>query len=476
MTDLTAFTLAEVADRIRTREVSPVEVLDAYLGRIDEFDPVLNTSIRVLAESARAEARQAEQSITSGEYRGPLHGVPIGVKDLYDVAGEPTTFGSPILADNVAATDSTVVRKLRATGAVIVAKHNLHEFAFGVTSENPHFGAVRNPWDATRVPGGSSGGTAAAVAARLCAAGIGSDTGASIRQPAAFCGVVGLKPTYGRVGRGGVLPLAPSLDHVGPIARSVLDTALVLEAIAGHDDRDPASSADPVPSYAANLLARSGDLRGVRIGIPTDFFWDVVEPDVEASVRQAVQVLRDMGATLRDVRLPRVKHAQIAGNVIMSTSAANFHARWLSSRRDAYGQDVLQRIRGGLLLSATDYLQADAMRSLIQDDFRVAFEQADVIVSPTAPHVPPLIGHTTERSGPLNMVPRSISNRLTVPCNLTGMPAISVPCGFVDGLPVGLQVMAPAFAEDRVFAVAAAYEAATDWRRTPPPVATGRSS
>lgn len=468
-TDLSQLDLADLAAVLKARDLSPVEVLEAHLERIDALDPVLNTSIRVLTEGARAEARQAEKDIAQGAYKGPLHGVPIGVKDLFDVAGEATTFGSAILQDNVASTDSTVVKKLREAGAVIIAKHNLHEFAFGVTSENPHFGVVRNPWDTTRVPGGSSGGTAAAVAASLCAAGIGSDTGASVRQPGAFCGVVGLKPTYGRVSRAGALPLAPGLDHAGPLGRTVLDVALVLDAIAGYDERDPATTHDPRPGYASAVLAQTPDLNGLRVGIPTEYFFDIIEPDVDAAVRAAIKTLADLGATLEDVSLPHVAHAQIAGNVIMSSEAANFHGPWLTSRRDDYGQDVLQRIRVGLLLGATEYLQAQAVRTLIQEDFRAAFARVDVLVAATAPHIAPKIGHTSERGGPLNVVPRSISNRLTVPCNLTGMPAISVPCGFADGLPIGLQIMGPAFADERVLRVAAAYQAATDWQRQPPP-------
>ncbi|GAC1318138.1 MAG: Asp-tRNA(Asn)/Glu-tRNA(Gln) amidotransferase subunit GatA [Chloroflexota bacterium] len=475
-TDLTQLDLADLAATIQAREVSPVDVVEAYLQRIDAVDPVLNTSIRVLTDSARAEARRAENEIANTSYRGPLHGVPVGVKDLFDVAGQATTFGSPILQDNIAPTDSTVVAKLREAGAVIIAKHNLHEFAFGVTSENPHFGVVRNPWDTSRVPGGSSGGTAAAVAASLCAAGIGSDTGASVRQPGAFCGVVGFKPTYGRVSRAGALPLAPGLDHAGPIGRSVLDVALVLDAIAGYDERDPATTAVPVPGYALDVLAHRGDLQGLRVGVPREYFFDIIEPDVDAAIRAAIRTLGDLGAMVEDISLPHVAHAQIAGNVIMSSEAANFHAGWLNSRRHEYGPDVLQRIRVGLLLNATEYLQAQAMRSLIQQDFRAAFRQVDIVVSATTPHIAPHIGRTSARGGPLNLVPRSISNRLTVPCNLTGMPAISVPCGFADGLPIGLQIMGPAFDDARVLQVAAAYEAATTWQRQPPTAATGRSS
>jgi aspartyl-tRNA(Asn)/glutamyl-tRNA(Gln) amidotransferase subunit A len=463
--DLCELAISELAPMLRDRRLSPLELTDAYLQRIERLDPVLNTYIRVLPEEARQAAREAEREINNGGWRGPLHGVPIGIKDLFDLAGVPTTMGSKILRDNGARQDATVVERLKAAGAVIVGKHNLHEFAFGITSENPHFGAVRNPWDLERIPGGSSGGTAAAVAAGLCAAGLGSDTGASIRAPASFCGVTGLKPTYGRVSRAGALPLAWSLDHAGPLARSVADCALVLQAIAGHDARDAASTNDPVPDFSAGL---SGGVRGLRIGVPRDHFFDVIEPDVERVVREAIDSFERLGATLQEVALPHARDAQVAGNVIMSSEAAAWHSTWLRERADAYGADVLQRIRGGLLVRATEYLHSQQMRSLVQQDFAQAFASVDVVVGPTVPIIAPRIGHTFEPTGELGLAPRAIANRTTVPCNLTGMPAISVPCGFSEGMPVGLQIMGPAFAEARVLQVGAAYEAATDWRQKRP--------
>lgn len=460
--------IAELAPRLRDRQISPVEVTDAYLARIERLNPQLNSYIRVLSDEARRAAAAAEREIAQGQYRGALHGVPIGIKDLFDLQGVPTTMGSKILADNVATTDATVTRRLKEAGAVILGKHNLHEFAFGTTSENPHYGIARNPWNLDRVPGGSSGGTAAAVAAGLCAAGIGSDTGASIRLPASYCGVVGLKPTYGRVSRAGALPLAWSLDHVGPLARSVADCALVLQAIAGPDPRDPSTLALTPPAFSAGL-ARG--VRGLRVGVPREHFFDIVEPDVERLVRSAIDVLAGLGAEVQEVSLPHVMHSQIAGNAIMSSEAAAWHAPWLRERSADYGADVLLRIRGGQLIRAVEYLAAQQMRTLVQQDFAAAFEQVDVVVGPTVPLVAPLIGHTFDPQPPLNLPPRAIATRATVPCNLTGMPAISVPCGFINanGLPVGLQIMAPAQAEARALQTAAAYEAATNWRLERPP-------
>jgi aspartyl-tRNA(Asn)/glutamyl-tRNA(Gln) amidotransferase subunit A len=468
MSDLCELDITELAPLLRERKVSPIDVTDAYLDRIEHIDPRLNTYIRLMPEQARAAAQAAELEILKGAYRGPLHGVPLGIKDLFDVAGVPNTMGSKILRDNVPATDATVVARLKQAGAIILGKQNLHEFAFGITSENPHYGVVRNPWDLNRVPGGSSGGTAAAVAAGLCAAGMGSDTGASIRAPASFCGTVGLKPTYGRVSRAGALPLSWSLDHAGPLARSVADCALMLQAIAGFDPRDAATSAEPVPDFSAGL---AHGVQGLRVGLPREYFFEIIEPEVERLVDEAIATLERLGAQVQEVSLPHVRHAQVAGNVIMSSEAAAWHASWLRERPHDYGTDVLARIRGGLLVHATEYLHSQQMRALIQQDFSGAFEQVDVVVAPTVPLVAPPIGRTFEPGGPLNVAPRSIANRTTVPCNLTGMPAISVPCGFADGgLPVGLQIMGPAFSEALVLRVAAGYEAATAWRQKRPPL------
>jgi len=466
-TELTQLDITQAADLLRTRQLSSLELTRAYLQRIERLNPRLRAYITVTSDDAERQARQADAELASGAYHGPLHGIPLGIKDLFDVGGVPTTFGSKILKANVATEDAALVADLKHAGAVILGKHNLHEFAFGITSENPHFGAVRNPWNTDRVPGGSSGGTAAAVAAGLCAAGIGSDTGASIRAPASFCGVVGLKPTYGRVSRRGGLPLAWSLDHAGPITRSVADCAVVLQATAGHDPLDPGSADVPVPDFSEHLHA---GISGLRIGIPREYFFELVEPEVDQLVRAAIDVLAGLGARVEEVSLPHVLHAQVAGNVIMSTESAAWHAEWLRERPEDYGSDVLARIRGGQLIRAVDYLASQQMRTLIQADFRQAFEHVDVVVSPTVPLVAPPIGRTLEPGGPLNVVPRSIANRATVPCNLTGMPAISIPCGFSEGLPVGLQIMAPAFAEPLVLRAAAAYEVASPWRAQRPPI------
>jgi aspartyl-tRNA(Asn)/glutamyl-tRNA(Gln) amidotransferase subunit A len=461
--------IGQLAPLLQNRELSPVELANHYLERIERLDSQLNSYQLVMADSARAAARQAEEEIGRGAYRGPLHGVPLGIKDLFDVAGAPTTMGSRILANGVSERDATVVTRLREAGAVILGKQSMHEFAFGVTSENPHYGDVRNPWDTQRVAGGSSGGTGVAIAAGLCVAGLGSDTGGSIRIPASFCGTAGLKPTYGRVSRAGALPLSWSLDHVGPLARSVADCAILLEAIAGPDPSDASASSREVPRYTDHL---SGGVSGLVLGVPSQHFFDLVEPEVVACVRAAIGVLEGLGARLAEVPLPHAQHAQMAGTAIMSSEAATWHAEWLRTRPDEYGPDVLLRIRHGLLVRATEYLLAQQMRTLLQQDFTAAFERGvQAILAPTLPVVAPRIGSTFEPGGSFNMAPRSVITRTTVPANLAGLPAMSVPCGFSQDLPVGLQVTGPSFGEPMVLRVAHAYEQATDWHLRRPPLA-----
>jgi len=469
VTDLHWLTIAELAPLLERRELSPVELTRHYLERIGSLDGQLNSYLRLTPEAAEKQARQAEEDIQRGQYRGPLHGVPLGLKDLFESAGQPCTMGSKILADYVPQQDATVVTRLSQAGAVILGKQTMHEFAFGVTSENPHYGDVRNPWDTQRVAGGSSGGTAVAIAAGLCVAGLGSDTGGSIRIPASFCGTAGIKPTYGRVSRAGALPLSWSLDHIGPLARSVMDCALVLEAIAGPDPRDPSASSREVPTYAAEL---TGDVHGLVLGVPSEHFFDLVEPEVVACVRAAIEVLEGLGARLEELPMPHAQHAQMAGTAIMSSESAAWHAEWLRSRPQDYGSDVLLRIRGGLLVRATEYLLAQQMRSLIQSDFTAAFERGvHVIVAPTLPVVAPRIGHNLEPGGSFGVAPRGVNTRTTVPLNLAGLPAASVPCGFSEEMPVGLQVIGPAFGEGAVLRVAHAYEQASEWRLRRPPLA-----
>jgi aspartyl-tRNA(Asn)/glutamyl-tRNA(Gln) amidotransferase subunit A len=456
------FAAAETARPVRTRDVSPVEAVRALLDRIDRFDARLGCYVNVLADSALAQARVAEQEIAAGARRGPLHGVPMALKDIFDTAGVETASGAKVFAGNVPVEDAFVVRRLREAGAILLGKLNMHELAYGLTNTNPHFGPCRNPWDTERVPGGSSGGSAAALAGGLCELSLGTDTGGSIRLPAAACGIVGLKPTFGRVSRRGVLNLSWSLDHVGPMTRTVEDAALVLDAIAGPDPKDPWCSTRPVDRYAAGLGA---PVDGLRIGAPTDHFFEGVDAPVERAVRAAIDVLRERGAELVDVPLPHTKDGYYPLLGILGAEASAFHAARLRARPDDFGEDVRLRLLFGLELSATDVVVARRWQWLVREDFRRALERCDVMAMPTIPHVAPRIGAVVPRE------PESAWNRFMAPANLAGLPAISVPCGFVEGLPVGLQITGRPFDEATVLQVAHAYEQATDWHTRRPPLA-----
>ncbi|HLG50428.1 MAG TPA: amidase [Chloroflexota bacterium] len=465
--ELAFATIAELAPRLRRRELSPVELVDTVLDRIARLDPLLNAFITVTDEEARRAAQQAEEEILHGTYRGPLHGIPISLKDLYLTAGVRTTGGSRILADYIPREDATVTRRLREAGAILIGKTNLHEFAYGTTTINPHFGTTRNPWNLDRITAGSSGGSAAAVAAGLGVASMGSETGWSIRRPAAFCGVVGLKPTYGRVSRYGMLPAAWSLDHAGPLTRSVSDAALVLSAIAGPDPRDPATATRPVPDFSADL---AGGIRGLRIGLPIHHYAGSLDPAVELAIEQAVKVFSALGAVVREISLPRARYAGIASSVIMSAEVTAAHERWLRERPADYGSDVRERIEAGLAISAGDYLRAQRLRRWIAEEMAEVLHTVDVLVCPTTPQVAtPIAGGVAALHDPPPTVAEGPFNLLRL-FALIGTPAISVPCGFSDdGLPVGLTVAGRAFDEATVLRVAWAYEQATGWGKQRPP-------
>ncbi len=460
-TDLRDLTISEAAEMVRGQKLSPVELTRTMLERIERLDPQLNSYITVTADSALAEAERAEQSAGRGEELGPLHGVPLALKDLFDTAGVRTTAGSKILADRIPERDATVVQRLRGAGAVLLGKLNMHEFAFGVTTQNPHYGPCRNPWNTDCIPGGSSGGSGAAVAAGLCLGALGSDTGGSIRIPASFCGIVGLKPTYGRVSRAGVVPLSWSLDHAGPMTRTVRDAAVLLGVIAAHDPADPASAAQAVPDYTAGL---EDGVRGLRVGLPRRYFYEQVEPDVAAAVEQAIAVLRTEGAEVCDVDLAAIESAGLAFQVIILAEAAAYHARTMRERPQDYGEDVRLRLEPGALYPATQFVDAQRLRRRVVDGFLTALAGVDVLVTPTLPMTAPRI------PGPKVETPNPVT-RFTFPANLAGLPAISLPCGFgTDGLPIGLQIIGRPFDESTVLRAGRAYERATDWHTRRPPV------
>jgi aspartyl-tRNA(Asn)/glutamyl-tRNA(Gln) amidotransferase subunit A len=462
-----ARSLAEVSDLIRRREVSPVEVTRDVLDRIAAADPRLNAFITVTAEDALAAARQAEEEIGAGHWRGPMHGIPLSVKDVFDVAGTQTTAASRFLAEvATSGQDAAVVERLRGAGAVVVGKTNLHEFAYGTTSQTSYFGPVRNPWDASRIPGGSSGGSGAAVAAGMGFASIGTDTGGSIRIPAACCGVVGLKPTFGRVSRYGLLPLAPSLDHAGPMTRTVEDGALVLAAIAGHDPRDAASADVPVPPFLDDL---EHGARGLRLGVLEA---RVTEADAEvaAAVRLAVQDLTNAGAEVRTVALELLDAIRAAVVGVLAAEASVTLEHQLREHPDWFGRDVGERLARGQQVLAVDYLRAFELRRAFRREVEQVFEHVDVLVTPMLPVGAPPIGAVSVpiNDGTIEVLRATTAN--TREWNFLGLPAISVPCGLTSaGLPIGLQIVGPAFAEATVLRAARAHERLTVPLRALPP-------
>lgn len=465
--ELCWMTAAELSERLARCEVSPVEAVDAYLARAERLNPHLNCFLTVLADRARDEARQAEQELTQGRRRGPLHGIPVALKDIVYTRGVRTTMGSRIFAEFVPEEDATVVERFRAAGAVLIAKAHTHEFAYGPTSNNPHYGPCRNPWDRRRIPGGSSGGSAASVAAALCPIAIGSDTGGSIRVPGALCGVVGLKATYGRVSRFGVFPVSWALDHIGPLTRTARDAALALGAIAGYDPRDPTTSRAPVPDYAAAL---TGDVRGLRVGVLREHMAEPLDGEVRQVVGAAFQQLAQLGATVEEVSIPSVAYARPVSTIIMGVDSVAVHEALLRERAQDYGPDVRRRFPVPLSLSGLDYVRAQQARTHITADVQAAFERFDVLVGPTVPLPAPEIGQETVMiDGREHVVAVALSS-LTRLQNVTGFPVLSVPCGLTRaGLPVGLQIAARPLDEATALRVADAYERATaSGRRRPP--------
>ena len=448
--------LSAAAGEIEARRLSPVELIDSVLGRIEATEPVLGAFACVTADSAREAARQAEREIAAGRYLGPLHGIPLGVKDLFDSAGVAATSSSRVRADNVPESDSVPVERLRAAGMIPVGKTHTHEFAFGAITPT-----TRNPWDTGRIPGGSSGGSGAAVAAGSCMVGLGSDTAGSIRIPSSLCGTVGLKPTYGRASRRGVASLSWSLDHVGPLTRNVVDCALVLNAIAGFDRLDPATVDVPVPDHASGL---DRGIAGLRVGVPSNYFSDHVHDDVAAAVRAAIGVLEEQGAQLREVTIPYADQVLPAEWAILLPEASAYHQETLRVKGDLYTDDVRLFLEVGELVLATDYIKALRVRTLMQQGWAAMFEDIDVLVTPGMPVAAPEVGatHVAWPDGTTEDVTTALV-RLTSPGNLTGLPVLALPVGFDGaGLPLGMQVTGRPFDEATVLRVGAAYEAASD--------------
>ncbi|USI93100.1 amidase [Rhodococcus pyridinivorans] len=450
-------TIMQAAAKIASKSVSPVELTESVLKRIEQIEPHISAFSAVVAEMALDQAKLAEDQIASGEYRGPLHGIPIALKDLVDYANVPTTASSKVRADYVPTTDSAVAERLRKAGAIVVGKTHTHEFAYGTITPT-----TRNPWDTSKIPGGSSGGSAAAVATGESFMAIGTDTGGSIRVPAAVCGIVGLKPTYGRVSRQGVTSLSWSLDHVGPLTRTVKDAAVVLNELAGYDAADPATVHAPVPDYLDRI---TGEVKGLRIGVPVNFYTERVHPDVSNATANAIGELARLGADIREVEIPMADAIISTEWGLLVPEASSYHQQMLRDRGDLYTDDVRTFLEAGELVLATDYIKAMRVRNIIRTAFRDLFSDIDVLIAPTVP-APALSYENPEVTWPDgNVEGGTIAYvRFSAPANVTGLPALSVPAGFSqEGLPIGIQIIGRPFDEETVLNVGHAYETATQW-------------
>lgn len=449
-------TATEVGELIRTGEVTSVEVTRQLLEHAHSLNSTVNAYISFRDDRALEEAHNADAEITAGRHRGPLHGVPMAIKDNLYVAGEATTMASKIHGEFVPGDNATVVDKLREAGVVLTGKLNMHEYAWGIDNNSPHFGPVHNPWDLDKVPGGSSGGSGAAVAADMSFSTLGTDTAGSIRIPSAACGLVGMKPTHGRVAKFGCFPLAWTLDHIGPMSKSVADAAAMLQAIAGHDPRDPTSLDVPVGDYGT---AASGAPQELVIGVEEDYFFRDVDTGVEKLVRAQIDQLVAAGATVKQVSIPSLAYSEWAELATSLSEASAIHHDDLVNRPDDFGPDIRFLFELGELFTAVDYLQAQQVRRQIKQEFSAALREVDVIIAPTLPVMAPDIGSAM---ADLNDVQVDLVDnfiRYTGPSNLTGLPALTLPAGLKDGLPVGLQLIGGAFEEETLFNVAARIEA-----------------
>jgi aspartyl-tRNA(Asn)/glutamyl-tRNA(Gln) amidotransferase subunit A len=459
--DPTELTLAEARRQIELRQLSPLELVEAYLARIERINPKLNCYLRLTDELALEQAKNAEKALRQASARHTpreksLLGIPIALKDLYETQGIETTAGSSFLRNYIPQKDARTVERLKQTGAVLLGKLNMHEVALGVTNVNPHFGACRNPWNRERISGGSSGGSAAALAARLCAGSLGTDSGGSIRIPASLCGIVGLKPTYGRVSLSGVLPLSWNTDHAGPMARSVEDAAILLQVIAGYDPDDPASVRRPVDNYLAQL--KEG-VRGWRIALATDELLERNDPEIEQATQAAAQAFKALGAQVETQAFPGLRVAGQANLLMVTSDATAYHRENLQNHPEGFGEDVLRRLRSGSEVTSSDYSLARRAQAMLRRQFERFFEQYELLILPTTPVSAPSI------LGPDAVEQARLLTRYTAPFNLTGLPAISIPAGFTaGGLPIGLQLVTRPWNEARLLQGAYAYEQAHSWQ------------
>lgn len=449
-------TIKDLSKLIASREISCEEVIEATLERIRELNPKLNAFITVLDESARKDAKHADSLIKQGKYLGPLHGIPVSLKDLIYVKGVRSTSGSKILSDFVPDYDSTVVKKLRNAGAIIVGTNNTHEFACGITNINPHYGPSKNPWDPARMSGGSSGGSVVAVSSGMAVAAIGTDTSGSIRVPSSLCGIFGLKPTYGRVSKYGVMPLAPSIDHIGPHARSAWDIAAVMQAIAGYDEQDPSSANVPVPDYVKEISRTNSKF---KLGIPRQFFFDVIDPKVRQVFDRFVERLGACGISTVGVDVAETDKIFETWRALRLGESAATHSEWIATRRDDYGKDVLKMLENGLQITAVHYINAHKWRQEMKAAFVKAMTGCDALLVPTTVITAPLLDQEEVSVGGKTLTVYQTLSKLTTVFAVTGLPALNVPAGLVDNkLPVGVQLVGRPFDEGSLLRIAYAYE------------------
>jgi aspartyl-tRNA(Asn)/glutamyl-tRNA(Gln) amidotransferase subunit A len=468
--DLEAMTIGEIARQIRGKKLSPVELTNLFLERIKKLNPVLNAYVTITEERARADARVAEKEISRGRYRGPLHGIPFSIKDNLATKGIRTTAGSKVLAEWVPEHDATVVERLKKAGAIILGKTNMHEWASGGTTINPYYGTTRNPWDLKRVPGGSSGGSASAVAASLCLGSIGTDNAGSVRNPASFCGTVGLKATYGRVSRFGDVPGTGgfSSDHFGIFSKSIKDCVAILQAIAGYDPKDPLSSEYLVGNFSRDI---GKSVKGLRFGILNGYFEDKVADEVKTAIDESARLLHSLGMKKVEFSIPHVDLIPAVQTVTSRVENVVHLMPHMKSRPSDFSRPLLHRLIGSLMIPASSYVTAQRVRRIICEEFEKTFDKLDVIVTPTTPITAPTIEECQQgfveidgKRTALQPAGISLGTTFTVPFNVTGLPAVSLCCGFSSfGLPIGLQIVGGNFEESKVFQVAHAYEQAARW-------------
>jgi len=466
--DLCHLSVAELSRLIRKKEVSPADVVEAHLNLIEALEPALNSFITLLPKKAMEEAKEAEREIQAGQYRGPLHGIPIGLKDLFYVKGVRNTSGSKIFDHFVPDFNSAMALKLKEAGAILLGKLNLHQFAYGTTGENPDYGNMHNPWNLERITGGSSGGSASAAASGQCTLTMGTDTGGSIRIPSALCGLVGLKPTYGRLSRYGITVLSWSQDHTGPMTRTVGECALVMNAVAGCDPRDPSSASISIPDFTQAL---TNNIKGLRVGVPKEFFQESIDSEVESIVRNAIELMGKLGAVIHEISWPMYLESKAISSTILMAEATAYHSQLMKQHSSHIDPKVRLRLEAGFFISAVDYLQAQRARRLFYQRSCDLFKEVDLLAGPTVPIPACKIGTEEVQMGNTRLGVIPALSQYTRPFNLNGFPAITVPCGFSkEGLPIGLQLAGKPFDEMTVLRTAFAYEQATDWHQRRPTI------